>query len=408
MRPYERLLNYVKYDTASDGGSDTCPSTEKQLVFARVLEQEMRELGLHNVRLDKNGYLYGTVPGNIEGYAGPVLGFIAHMDVVDDVPSANIKPRVVENYDGGDIILEGSGAALSPAEFPELARCKGKSLMVTDGTTLLGADDKAGIAEILTLCELLLNDPDFRHGPVQVAFTPDEEIGRGADLFDVPGFGADFAYTLDGGAYGELEYENFNAASLKVEVKGKNIHPGSAKDKMKNALTIGMEFEYLLPAQQKPEFTEKYDGFFHLTDMQGDVENARMHYILRDHDAAKLERKKADARAAADFLNRKYGEGTVALTIKDSYQNMADQIRPHWHLVDNAMEAMRRTGVEPVTVPIRGGTDGARLSFMGLPCPNLGTGGGNFHGKLEYCCVEEMDLAVQCMKHLVEIYSAQK
>ena len=408
MRPYERLLNYVKYDTASDGGSDTCPSTEKQLVFARVLEQEMRELGLHNVRLDKNGYLYGTVPGNIEGYAGPALGFIAHMDVVDDVPSANIKPRVVENYDGGDIILQGSGAALSPAEFPELARCKGKSLMVTDGTTLLGADDKAGIAEILTLCEVLLNDPDFRHGPVQVAFTPDEEIGRGADLFDVSGFGADFAYTLDGGAYGELEYENFNAASLKVEVKGKNIHPGSAKDKMKNALTIGMEFEYLLPAQQKPEFTEKYDGFFHLTDMQGDVENARMHYILRDHDAAKLERKKADARAAADFLNRKYGEGTVALTIKDSYQNMADQIRPHWHLVDNAMEAMRRTGVEPVTVPIRGGTDGARLSFMGLPCPNLGTGGGNFHGKLEYCCVEEMDLAVQCMKHLVEIYSAQK
>ena len=406
MRPYERLLNYVKYDTASDGGSDTCPSTEKQLVFARVLEEEMKALGLHNVRLDKNGYLYGTVPGNVEGYAGPVLGFIAHMDVVDDVPSANIKPRIVENYDGGDVVLEGSGAVLSPAEFPELARCKGKSLMVTDGLTLLGADDKAGIAEILTLCEQLLNDPDLKHGPVQVAFTPDEEIGRGADLFDVPGFGADFAYTLDGGAYGELEYENFNAASLKVDIKGKNIHPGSAKDKMKNALTIGMEFEYLLPAQQKPEFTEKYDGFFHLTDMRGDVENAWMRYILRDHDAARLERKKEDARAAADFLNRKYGEGTVTLTIKDSYQNMADQIRPHWHLVDNAMEAMRRTGVEPVTVPIRGGTDGARLSFMGLPCPNLGTGGGNFHGKLEYCCVEEMDLAVQCMKHLVEIYSA--
>ena len=408
MRPYERLLQYVTYDTASDGSSETCPSTEKQLVFARVLEQEMKAMGLQNVRLDEHGYLYGTVPGNIEGYTGPVLGFIAHMDVVNDVPSANIKPRIVENYDGGDILLEGSGAALSPAEFPELLRCKGKSLMVTDGLTLLGADDKAGIAEILTLCEVLLANPDFKHGPVQVAFTPDEEIGRGADLFDVPGFGADFAYTLDGGAYGELEYENFNAASLKVDIKGKNIHPGSAKDKMKNALTIGMEFEYLLPAQQKPEFTEKYDGFFHLTDMSGDVENAAMRYILRDHDAAKLERKKADARAAADFLNRKYGEGTVTLTIKDSYQNMADQIRPHWHLVDNAMEAMRRTGVEPVTVPIRGGTDGARLSFMGLPCPNLGTGGGNFHGKLEYCCVEEMDLAVDCMKHLVEIYSAMQ
>ena len=408
MRPYERLLNYVKYDTASDGASETCPSTEKQLVFARVLEQEMRELGLQNVRLDQNGYLYGTVPGNTENYDGPVLGFIAHMDVVDDVPSAGINPRIVENYDGGDIILTGSGAALSPTEFPELARCKGKSLMVTDGTTLLGADDKAGIAEILTLCEVLLNDPACKHGPVQVAFTPDEEIGRGADLFDVPGFGADFAYTLDGGAYGELEYENFNAASLKVDIKGKNIHPGSAKNRMKNALTIGMEFEYLLPAQQKPEFTEMYDGFFHLTDMIGDVENASMRYILRDHDAAKLECKKEDARAAADFLNRKYGEGTVTLTIKDSYQNMADRIRPHWHLVDNAMEAMRRTGVEPVTVPIRGGTDGARLSFMGLPCPNLGTGGGNFHGKLEYCCVEEMDLAVDCMKHLVEIYSAMK
>ena len=405
MRSYERLLNYVKYDNASDGASETCPSTEKQLVFARALEQEMKELGLENVRLDQNGDRDGTVPGNIEGYPGPVLGFIAHMDVVDDVPSWDIKPRIVENYDGGDIVLEGSGAALSPAEFPELARCKGKSIMVTDGLTLLGADDKAGIAEILTLCEQLLKDPSFKHGPVQVAFTPDEEIGRGADLFDVPGFGADYAYTLDGGAYGELEYENFNAASLKVDIKGKNIHPGSAKDKMKNALTIGMEFEMLLPAQQKPEFTEKYDGFFHLTSMTGEVEQAAMRYIIRDHDSDKLEEKKAAARRAADFLNGKYGEDTITLTIRDSYRNMVEQIRPHWHLVDNAFEAMRRTGVEPVAVPIRGGTDGARLSFMGLPCPNLGTGGGNFHGKLEYCCVEEMDLAVDCMKHLVEIYS---
>ena len=405
MRPYERLLNYVKYDTASDGNSETCASTEKQLVFARVLEQEMREMGLHNVRLDEHGYLYGTVPGNIDNYNGPVLGFIAHMDVVNDVPSWDIKPRIVENYDGGDILLTGSGAVLSPAEFPELGRCKGKSIMVTDGTTLLGADDKAGIAEILTLCEQLLAGVDFPHGPVQVAFTPDEEIGRGADLFDVSGFGADFAYTLDGGAYGELEFENFNAASLKVDIKGKNIHPGSAKDKMKNALTIGMEFEMLLPAQQKPEFTEKYDGFFHLTSMTGEVEQAAMRYIIRDHDSDKLEEKTAAARRAADFLNGKYGEGTITLTIRDSYRNMVEQIRPHWHLVDNAFEAMRRTGVEPVAVPIRGGTDGARLSFMGLPCPNLGTGGGNFHGKLEYCCVEEMDLAVDCMKHLVEIYS---
>jgi len=408
MRPYERLLQYVTYDTASEGSSETCPSTEKQLVFARVLEQEMKEMGLQNVRLDEHGYLYGTVPGNIEGYTGPVLGFIAHMDVVNDVPSANIKPRIVENYDGGDILLEGSGAALSPTEFPELLRCKGKSLMVTDGLTLLGADDKAGIAEILTLCEVLLADPDFKHGPVQVAFTPDEEIGRGADLFDVPGFGADFAYTLDGSAYGELEYENFNAASLKVEVRGKNIHPGSAKNKMKNAMTIAMEFEHLLPAAQKPEFTEGYEGFLHLVGIEGEVEQCEMHYIIRDHDSNKLEEKKAAAQAAAAFLNGKHGEGTVTLTIKDSYRNMMEQIRPHWHLVDNAFEAMRRTGVEPVAVPIRGGTDGARLSFMGLPCPNLGTGGGNFHGKLEYCCVEEMDLSVECMKHLVEIYSAMQ
>lgn len=406
MRPYERLLNYVKYDTASNGASETCPSTDRQLVFARALEQELRELGLEQVRLDDNGYLYATVPGTIPDYHGPVLGFIAHMDVVDDVPSANIRPRIVENYDGGDILLEGSGAVLSPAEFPELLRCRGRSLMVTDGTTLLGADDKAGVAEIVTLCEQLLANPDFAHGPVQVAFTPDEEIGRGADRFDVAGFGADYAFTMDGGAYGELEYENFNAASLRVDIHGKNIHPGSAKNKMKNALTIGMEFERLLPEQQKPEFTEGYEGFFHLTDMEGDVENARMHYILRDHDADLLKRKKDDARAAAAFLNRKYGAGTVELTLRDSYQNMAGQIAPHRHLVDNALEAIRRTGVEPVTVPIRGGTDGARLSFMGLPCPNLGTGGGNFHGKLEYCCVEEMDLAVECMKQLVELYSA--
>ena len=407
MRPYERLLNYVTYDTASDGNSETCPSTEKQRVFARVLEQEMRSLGLENVRLDGNGYLYGTVPGNIPGYSGTVLGFIAHMDVVNDVPSAGVKARVVEHYDGGDIVLNGSGAVLSPKEFPELLRCRGKSLVVTDGTTLLGADDKAGIAEILTLAEWLRDHPDFKHGPVQVAFTPDEEIGRGADLFDVSGFGADFAYTLDGGAYGELEYENFNAASLKVDIAGKNIHPGYAKGRMKNAMTIGMAFERLLPPEQKPEFTEGYEGFFHLTEMSGDVEHCSMRYILRDHDARKLADKKAEALRAAEFLNARYGAGTVSLTIRDSYQNMAEQIARHRHLVDNAFEAIRRTGAEPAAVPIRGGTDGARLSFMGLPCPNLGTGGGNYHGKLEYCCVEEMDQAVECMKNLVELYSAR-
>ncbi len=406
MRAYERLLHYVSFDTASDETSPSCPSTEKQLVLARELVKEMNGLGLENVRLDKNGYVYGTIPATIPDYRGPILGLIAHMDVSDAVPTADIKPRIVEHYDGGDIVLnEALGVVLSPKEFPELTAKKGCALMVTDGTTLLGADDKAGIAEILTLAEELMADPTILHGPVQVAFTPDEEIGRGADLFDVAGFGADFAYTLDGGAYGEVEYENFNAAGMRVRVSGKNIHPGSAKGKMKNALRIAMEFEMLLPAAQKPEYTEGYEGFIHLNGMSGSEERAEMQYILRDHDAAKLEEKKAVCLAAAEYLNKKYGEGTVCAEIRDSYRNMLEQIRPHFHLIDNAFEAIRRTGVEPRAVAIRGGTDGARLSFMGLPCPNLGTGGGNFHGKLEYCCIDEMDLSVKCLHHLVALYS---
>ena len=406
MLAYERLLRYVSFDTASDANSPTCPSTEKQKLLGAALVEEMKALGLQNARMDEHGYVYGTIPGNIPGYQGKILGFIAHMDVVDDVPTANIRPRIVKNYDGGDILLnEEKHIVLSPADYPELREKQGKDLMVTDGTTLLGADDKAGIAEILTLAEELMADPTFRHGPVQVAFTPDEEIGRGADLFDVAGFGADYAFTMDGGAYGELEYENFNAASMRVTVKGLNIHPGSAKNKMKNAMRIAMEFEMMLPAAKKPEYTEGYEGFLHLDEMGGTVEEAFLRYILRDHDSKKLEEQKRLSLAAADFLNAKYGPGTVTLDIRDSYRNMVQQIEPHRHLVDNAMEAMRRTGVEPVARAIRGGTDGARLSFMGLPCPNLGTGGGNFHGKLEYCCIQEMDLAVQCMKNLVELYS---
>lgn len=406
MRAYERLLRYVSFDTASDSSSETCPSTENQLVFGRALVEEMNALGLQNVRMDENGYVYGTIPATISDYRGPVLGFIAHMDVVNDVPSADIRPRIVENYDGGDILLNAEqNIVLSSAEFSELAAKKGCSVMVTDGTTLLGADDKAGIAEILTLAEELMADPSIPHGPVQVAFTPDEEIGRGADRFDVKGFGADFAYTLDGGAYGELEYENFNAASLRVYVTGKNIHPGSAKGKMKNACRIAMEFEMMLPAGKKPEYTEGHDGFLHLDEMKGDIESAFLRYILRDHDLNKLEAQKAVCRAAADFLNAKYGEGTVRLEIRDSYRNMAEQIAPHRHLVDNALEAIRRTGTEPCVRAIRGGTDGATLSFMGLPCPNLGTGGGNYHGKMEYCVVDEMDLAVRCLHNLVELYS---
>lgn len=406
MRAYERLLRYVTYDTASDGNSPTCPSTEKQKVLGAALVEEMNALGLENARMDENGYVYGTIPGNIPDYKGKVLGFIAHMDVVDDVPTANIRPRIVENYDGGDIVLNPEqNILLSPADYPELLEKKGKDLIVTDGTTLLGADDKAGIAEILTLAEALTADNAFRHGPVQVAFTPDEEIGRGADRFDVQGFGADYAFTMDGGTYGELEYENFNADSMCVTIHGRSIHPGGAKNRMKNALRIGMEFELMLPAAQKPEYTEGYEGFIHLDEMSGTVESATLRYILRDHDENKLAAQRKVSMAAADYLNAKYGEGTVQVDIRESYRNMALQIAPHQHLVDNAMEAMRRTGVTPRACAIRGGTDGARLSFMGLPCPNLGTGGGNFHGKLEYCCIQEMDQAVECMKNLVEIYS---
>ncbi len=406
MRAYERLLRYVTFDTASDETSSTCPSTEKQLVLARALVEEMKEMGLENPRMDEHGYVYATVPSTIPDYSGKVLGFIAHMDVVDSVPTANIRPRIVENYDGGDIVLnEEKNIVLSSQEFPELLARKGKSLMVTDGTTLLGADDKAGIAEILTAAEQLMADKTIPHGPVRIAFTPDEEIGRGADLFDVKGFAADYAFTMDGGAYGELEYENFNAAAMRVHIHGKSIHTGSAKGKMKNAMRIGMEFEALLPAGQKPEYTSGYEGFIHLDEMSGTVENAMMKYILRDHDSDLLEEKKRICQRAADYLNAKYGEGTVQVEIRDSYRNMIEQIRPHAHLVENAYEAMRRTGVEPRSVAIRGGTDGARLSFMGLPCPNLGTGGGNFHGTLEYCCIEEMDQAVACIRNLIEIYS---
>ncbi len=409
MRPYERLLRYAAFDTASDSRSETCPSTEKQLIFAQALKEEMIQLGISDVRLEKNGYLYGTIPGNISNYQGPTLGFIAHMDVVDDVPSANIRPQIIERYDGGDILLNReTGVILSPKNFPELARCQGKGLIVTDGTTLLGADDKAGVAEILTLAERLLAHPEIAHGPLKIAFTPDEEIGRGADQFDVAGFGADFAYTLDGGAFGELEYENFNAASLHVEIQGKNIHPGSAKDVMKNALTIAMELERLLPPEKKPEYTQGYEGFLHLTNMTGQVEHCVMDYILRDHDIQKLEAQKESVRRAAVYLNEKYGPETVTCRITDSYRNMAQQVLAHRHLVDNALTAIRQAGGEPQVVAIRGGTDGARLSFMGLPCPNLGTGGGNFHSCLEYCCIEEMDQSVDCMIHLAQLYANEK
>lgn len=407
MRAYERMLRYVAFDTASDGESPTCPSTDKQKVLGAELVREMKELGIRDAFMDGHGYVYGTIPASKGCENAPVVGFIAHMDTVSEVPSANVKTRIVEHYDGGDIVLnDAQGIVLSAAEFPELANHKGKDLIVTDGTTLLGADDKAGVAEILTMAETLLSDASIRHGTVKIGFTPDEEIGRGADLFDVPGFGAQFAYTVDGGAFGAVDFENFNAASLKVVVAGKNIHPGSAKNKMKNAMLIAMEFNAMLPPAERPEHTELYEGFYHLTEMNGSVENAELSYILRDHDAQKLEDKKAFAGRAADYLNAVYGEGTVTLHIRDSYRNMDEMVKQHWHLIENARLAIKAVGGTPFSLPVRGGSDGSRLSYMGLPCPNLGMGAGNYHGRMEYACVQDMDLCAGSLVEIAKLYGA--
>ncbi len=400
----ERFLNYVSYDTESDETSESCPSTAKQLVLAEQLRQELIEMGAADVRVSEFGYVFARIPSTIgtvsanagdgaqmadsaDGAAGrtPVLGFIAHMDTSPALSGANVKPRIVHDYDAEDIVLnEEKQIVMKVADFPFLADLRGEDLIVTDGTTLLGADDKAGIAEIMTMAEHFLTHPEIKHGEICIGFTPDEEIGRGADRFDVANFGADIAYTVDGGALGELEYENFNAASGKVTIHGVSIHPGSAKLKMKNALLIGMEFQSLLPAFENPMYTEGYEGFYHLDGMSGGVEEAKMEYIIRDHDRAKFEEKKRFFADVAAFLNRKYGEGTVVCEIRDSYYNMKEKLEPCMYLIDNAEEAMRACGVEPIVVPIRGGTDGARLSYMGLPCPNLCTGGYNYHGKYEF------------------------
>jgi tripeptide aminopeptidase len=401
MKAYERLIQYTKYETGSDSGSNSCPSTPSQLEFGRALVEEMKNIGIKDANMDENGYVFGTIEANTEEWNGTVIGFIAHMDVVRDVPYQGVKARVVHDYDGLPIVLNKErNIVLSPDEFDSLKQYKGCDLVVTDGTTLLGADNKAGIADILTMAETLCSSPEIKHGTIKIGFTPDEEIGRGADLFDVKRFGAQFAYTVDGGAFGEVEYETFNAASADIGISGKNIHPGAAKGKMKNATLIAMEFNAMLPAEEVPEKTEKYEGFYHLTHMEGIVEEAKLHYILRDHDASKLEAKKQMIKKAAAALNNKYGEGTVCAEIKDSYQNMAEQIKPHWHLIDTAYEAVQELGGTPVSVPVRGGTDGSRLSFMGLPCPNLGTGSHNHHGKMEYACVQAMD---QCVAALIKI-----
>ena len=396
MTASERLLRYVTFDTQSNEFSETCPSTDKQKVFGASLVEEMKALGIADAHMDEDGYIYGTVPGDPKL---PTIGLIAHMDTSPDASGANIKAKIVP-YDGADVLLnEEKQIYLREADYPQMAKLRGKHLMVTDGTTLLGADDKAGVAEIMTAAERLLT-LRMNHATLKIGFTPDEEIGRGADRFNVEKFGADYAYTVDGGPLGEIEYENFNAASAVVEFAGRNIHPGSAKDKMVNSQLIAMEFQGMLPVHQRPESTEGYEGFLHLIDMQGEVEKSTLRYIIRDHDMEKFGEKKAILMNAAAFLNRKYGEGTVTVSIKDSYYNMKEKIEPVMYVIDRAMQAMRNAGMEPVAVPIRGGTDGARLSFMGLPCPNLCTGGDNYHGRFEYACVEDMDA---CTEALVQI-----
>ena len=410
-RVIENFLEYVKIDTESAEGSETTPSTLKQHDLARLLTRQLQEMGAQEITYDKERcYVYASVPASKGCENAPVLGFIAHMDTSPAVSGAGVKPRLIEDYDGGDIVLnEGSvdtaQVILKVADFPELAGYKGRRLIVTDGTTLLGADDKAGVAEIMTMAEYLLKHPEVSHGKIRVGFTPDEEVGAGADYFDVKLFGADYAYTVDGGKLGELEYENFNAAGVKVKIRGRSVHPGEAKDKMRNALLLAQEFQAMLPAAENPMYTCGYEGFYHLDALNGTVEEALADYIIRDHDKEKFEKKKVLFLQTGEFLNQKYGEGTFEITMKDSYYNMKEVIEKHMHLIDNAKEAMQELGIEPVVVPIRGGTDGARLSFMGLPCPNLCTGGQNFHGKYEYACADDMEKIAGLLVRIAEKYA---
>ncbi len=406
MRAYERLINYTKFETGSDEMSSTHPSTPEQLVFGKALVEEMKSLGIADAAMDENGYIFGTIEANIENWSGTVIGFVAHMDVVNHVPFSGIKTRIIENFDGSEIILNAEkNVKINPAEFDFMKNYIGKDLLVTDGNTLLGADDKAGVAEILTMAETLCQHPEIKHGTIKIGFTPDEEIGKGADLFDVKRFGADFAYTVDGAAYNEVEFETFNAAAADVLINGVSIHTGDAKDKLVNASLLAMEFHALLPEKERPEYTENYEGFYHLDRLEGIVDNAKMHYILRDHDLNKLNEKKAVMNAAAAKLNEKYGQDTVRVEIKDTYYNMAEKIKPHWHLIESAYEAIRELGGTPLSRPVRGGTDGSRLSFMGLPCPNLGTGSHNHHGKTEFACIQAMDQCVELLVKLVQKYA---
>ena len=401
MNVVDRFLKYVSYDTQSDEHSETYPSSEKQKVLGAALAEELNHMGLHNAHMDEYGYVYGWLPASAGCEGVPCVGLIAHMDTSPSASGANVKPRIVR-YEGGDLVLnDEKNIVMKAADFESLAKYVGQELIVTDGTTLLGADDKAGVAEIFTAVEYLMAHPEVPHGRIAVCITPDEEVGGGTEHFDVPGFGAAVAYTVDGGELGELEYENFNAASASVVIHGVNIHPGSAKNKMKNSLLIGMEFANMLPPAENPAHTEGYEGFYHLGEMHGDETETRMSYIIRDHDMDKFQARKAYLGRVSDYLNAKYGKGTVELTMKDGYYNMREKIEPHMYLILRARSAMEAAGVTPMEVPIRGGTDGARLSYMGLPCPNLCTGGVNFHGVHEYIPVEALEKMVQVLVNLV-------
>ncbi len=400
----DKFLRYVAVETTSDENGATHPSSLKELDLSRMLVEEMKEMGIADASLDENGYVMGTIPANIDKKV-PVLGFIAHVDTAPDASGKDIKPQIIKNYDGSDIPLKGvPGLALRVADFPEMLDYKGQTLITTDGTTLLGADDKAGVAEIMTAAEYLLTHPEVKHGTIKIGFTPDEEIGCGVDFFDVKKFGADYAYTMDGGAIGELEYENFNAAGVKIHIQGCNIHPGYAKGKMVNAMLVGMELAGMLPVEQRPAFTQDYEGFFHLTAFNGTVEEASMSWIIRDHDRDLFEQKKALMLEVVAFINKKYGD-IVKLEMKDQYYNMREQVEPHYFMVEKAVKAMEMAGIQPKIQPIRGGTDGARLSFMGLPCPNIFAGGHNFHGKLEFVPVESMEKATEVILNLVDLYA---
>ena len=403
MRAYERLLNYVRVYTTSDPESGTHPSAAREFDLAHQLVEELKALGVEDARVDEHCYVYGSLPATPGCEDKPALGLIAHMDTAPDASGENVNPILHENYDGGDVTLPATGMVMKVSAFPFLASMKGETLITTDGTTLLGADDKAGVAEIMTAVETVL-EKGLPHGKLCIGFTPDEEIGEGASLFDVEGFGAAYAYTVDGEDAGEISYENFNAAAAVVTVHGFSVHPGSAKNTMINAQNVAMEFHAALPAFSRPEHTEGREGFFHLTSMVGDVTTAKLGYIVRDHDAAKFAARKAQMEHIAACLNERYGEGTVELDIHDSYRNMLEKIQPHFHLVENARKAIRAAGLEPVETPVRGGTDGATLSYMGLPCPNLGTGGFNFHGPCECITAEKMDQCTEILLNLVDLY----